>query len=545
MKASVRFDTQIVGALPVILAYFDKLQVAATVDKLVPWEGEVPLGILAEILMANRLLQPKAMVRIGQWAGRVGLTDYYGVTVKELNDDRLGRVLERLAQYGETVEMALTLRAIKVFKVRVNQIHYDLTGAELFGAYEQIPAAGTEPPTPLPAYGHTKSGRKNVKQIQIGLNVSNDGGVPLRHAVFSGNVAEQTTHLANLRLLSSMLKKSRFLYIADAKLDTPENLVAAALEAGEFLCAGAFQPHLQEEFLALRPRLRTIDYVAKSQEHLPPEQRDAYQAVEITQAAEATLDSGWQRIKYRLIFLHSSALAKQHALTRERHMGKIREEFENVERNLGKYKLKSVEAVRQRLEKAKALYSEGDLFEYHVEQDRRGRLKLQWKINEKKLQRARLLEGVYVLKTNLPSAKHPVAKVLATYKQQSCVERRFHHLKGPLAVTPMFLKNPERIAGLACILVWSLMVMALQERQVRKTLAGKPLYGLYPENRPSPAPTGPAIIECFSTLCVVIVKEHGTTSRRLAELTPIQHKLLRLLSLPPAALKTFKRRCGT
>ena len=75
-------------------------------------------------------------------------------------------------------------------------------------------------------------------------------------------------------------------------------------------------------------------------------------------------------------------------------------------------------------------------------------------------------------------------------------------------------------------------------------LRGKPLYGLYPENRPSPAPTGPAIIECFSTLCVVIVKEHSATSRRLADLTPIQHKLLRLLSIPPEALKTFKRRCG-
>jgi transposase len=544
MKASVRFDTQIVGALPVILSYFDKLQVAATVDKLVPWEGEVPLGTLAEILMANRLLQPKAMVHVGEWAGRVGLTDYYGLTVKELNDDRLGRALERLAEHGDTVEMALTLRAIKVFKLRVDQIHYDLTSAELFGAYEQFPAEGPESPTPMPAYGHTKSGRKNVKQIQIGLNVTQDGGVPLLHAVYSGNVAEQTTHLANLRRLSGMLKKSRFLYIADAKLDTAENLVAAAMEAGEFLCAGAFQPHLQEEFLTVRHRLRKIEYVAKSQEHLPPEERDQYQAVEITQAAEATLDGRWQRIKYRLIFIRSSALAKQHAATRERHLGKIREEFENVERNLGKYKLKSVEAVQQRLEKAKALYTEGDFFEYQVEQGRQGRLKLQGKINEKKLQRARELEGVYVLKTNLSSAKHPVAKVLGTYKEQICVERRFHHLKGPLAVTPMFLKNPERMAGLGCILVLALMVMALQERQVRKALGGKPLYGLYPEKRPSPAPTGPAIIECFSPLCVVIVKEHGTTSRRLAELTPIQQKLLRLLSIPPEAMKTFKRRCG-
>ena len=137
-----------------------------------------------------------------------------------------------------------------------------------------------------------------------------------------------------------------------------------------------------------------------------------------------------------------------------------------------------------------------------------------------------------------------MTKTLAKYKEQSQVERRIHHLKGPLAVAPMFLKNPERIAGLLCILVWALMVMALMERQVRRSLKGKVLYGLYPENRPSPAPTGPALLDCFRTLCIVIVFDHGTTSRRLAQPTDIQRELLRLLSIPPDALRTFKRRCG-
>ena len=103
-----------------------------------------------------------------------------------------------------------------------------------------------------------------------------------------------------------------------------------------------------------------------------------------------------------------------------------------------------------------------------------------------------------MLKTNLPERTHPLAEVLRTYKSQSQVERRFHHLKGPLAVAPMFLKNPERIAGLLCILVWALMVLALMERQVRRELKGEPLYGLYPEGRPSPAPTGPSLIQGLS-----------------------------------------------
>jgi len=150
-----------------------------------------------------------------------------------------------------------------------------------------------------------------------------------------------------------------------------------------------------------------------------------------------------------------------------------------------------------------------------------------------------------VLKTNLPQKRCPTAKALSTYKEQSQVERRFHHFKGPLAVAPMFLEKPERMAGLLCILVLALMVMALMERQTRRSLKGKPMYGLYPENRPSPAPTGPAILKCFSTLCIVIVKEHGNISRRLADPDTTQRKLLHLLDIPPGRLRTFKRRCGT
>jgi hypothetical protein len=49
--------------------------------------------------------------------------------------------------------------------------------------------------------------------------------------------------------------------------------------------------------------------------------------------------------------------------------------------------------------------------------------------------------------------KTPVVKVLGKHKEQIQLERRIHDLKGPLAVTPMFLQNPVRIAGLLCILV--------------------------------------------------------------------------------------------
>jgi transposase len=540
MDASTRFETQVVGALPLIVHYFELLELRATIDELVPWEGGVPLGTLVEIMIANRLLQPKALYRVGEWAQQAGLTEYYGLTAEQLNDDLLGRALERVTAHASSIQAALVLKMIKVFKLDVSQIHYDISDVELYGAYETATAA--EPaPTPLPTYGRTKSGRKNVKQIQFGINVVHDGAVPISICPLDGNAAEAKTHLPNLKQLEQILPKGSLLYTADTKLDTPENLLGIAARKGQFLCGGVFQPHLQKKYLELRDRLKPVDYCPKSQAQLPPEERDAYQAFEIEDTLLGEVDGRGIRLKYRLIFVHSEAKAKQEAKTRERHIAKIRQEFEAVERNLGKYSLKTYEAVVRRLETAKGKYSEGSVFDYKVTNHRA--LRLEWSINQKALQELQDLEGVYLLKCNLPKKTHPLATVLADYKQQSQVERRIANLKGPLAVAPMFLEKPARMAGLLYILVWALMVMSLMERAVRRNLKNKPLYGLYPENRPA-TPTGTALLGCFSTVSIVIIKHQGTTTRRLAQFTPIQRRLIQLLAIPPTALQTFKRRCG-
>ena len=543
MDACIRFDTQIVGALPVIVHFCDLLRLGETVDRVVPWEGDVPLGVLVEILVTNRLLQPKAMFRIGEWAQTTGLTDYFNLTSDQLNDDRLGRALERIADHREAVEASLVLGAVRQFKLDVNQIHYDISDVELFGAYEMNIPDGQSAPTPMPAYGRTKSGRKNVKQIQFGINVTRDGAVPVAHLPLDGNAAESPTHLDNLKQLARILPKRELLYIADSKLDVPENLRAVVAANGQFLCAGVFLPQLQQEFLKLRRRLRRVDYFPKTQADRPREERDRYEAVEITERLEATVDGRKLKCEYRLIFVWSQARARDQASTRERHVAKIRDAFEAVQKNLGRYSLKTREAIVRRLEAARAKYSEGTLFVYELS-ERNGKFTLSWKIDPQALAEWQHLEGVYLLKTNLSKRTHPIAKLLETYGEQKHVERRIHHLKGPLAIAPMFLENPKRIAGLLCILVWALMVMALMERQVRRRLRGKPMYGLYPENRPSPAPTGPALLNCFSTLCIVIVKHHGSVTRRLADPTATQREILTLLDIDSARLQTFKRRCG-
>lgn len=221
MPAAVPLQTQVIGALPLIQAYFDKLHLADTIDRFVPWEGAVPLGTLTEILLANRLLGPKPLYRLGQWAEQAGLTDFYQVHAAQLNDDLFGRALERLAQYAPDAEAALVLRAVQEFDLDLSKVHYDITTAEFFGAYQnyvQPPqtadepqpqqAAGTDYQPPTPSYGRSKSGRKHLKQVQLGLNVLGDGAVPVGHTVLNGNTAEASTHSANLKRLQAVLPAS-------------------------------------------------------------------------------------------------------------------------------------------------------------------------------------------------------------------------------------------------------------------------------------------------------------------------------------------------
>lgn len=564
MDSTTRFDTKRVGALPVIVAYLEKMQLGSTIDEHVPWKGDVALGTLVEIMVCNRLLNPKAQYKIGEWAQRAGVCDYYGVSAKQLNDDLLGRALERIATHAFTVQSQLILHLIKKFKLNVANIHYDISNVELYGAYERqlqdnaatqkaLEDGHTQPTNddtdenttrdtpqgPTPMYGRTKSGRKNVKQVQFGMNVARDGAVPIDLIPFDGNEAEVKTHIKNLDRLRRMLPTQSLVYAADTKFDSPENLLANKAAGGQFICGGVFQPHLKDEYLTHRDEMKEVNYCPKSKQHLPEEKRPKYKTYETSKCLEGEVDGRTIQLRYRQIFVWSEAKAAEEAKTRGRHLAKVQTELESVERNLNKYSLKTREKIVSRLESAKGKYAVGDVFTYDLTQ-RAGKYSLRWSINQVALDRLEKLDGAYVLKTDLSKSEFPSSAVLQEYKEQIHVERRIGDMKGPLAIAPMFLEKPLRIAGLMYILLWSLMMLSLMERDVRQGLKGEPMYGIYPENRPSPAPTGRSILECFEDLTIVIMKHKGQRHRRLADLDKVQRELISYMSIPPDALRAFK-----
>jgi transposase len=107
-----------------------------------------------------------------------------GLTRASLNDYRLGHILDALfAANLNTVFSTVALNALEVYAIPTPWLHQDTTTIALYGAYED------EPQTlgaPRPAYGHSKDGRDDLKQVLLSLGVSGDGG-SLRIGVRDGN----------------------------------------------------------------------------------------------------------------------------------------------------------------------------------------------------------------------------------------------------------------------------------------------------------------------------------------------------------------------
>ena len=124
MDAQTRFRTQLVGALPALVHYFDELGLAATIDEFVPWEGDVPLGTLVEVLVANRLLHPKALFRIGPWAQSAALTDYYGLTTLREKLVKIGAKVVSHAKYVifQLAEVAVPRKLFAASLTRIRRL---------------------------------------------------------------------------------------------------------------------------------------------------------------------------------------------------------------------------------------------------------------------------------------------------------------------------------------------------------------------------------------------------------------------------------------
>ena len=382
--------------------------------------------------------------------------------------------------------LALVTHVVREFQVDLDELHNDSTTITFHGVYtdatkEQERAKQTRMAI---TWGYNKDHRPDLKQLLYILTVAKDGAVPLYFQVASANVADDQTHRATWDLLCRLTGRRDFLYVADCKLASSENMAYIHQNQGRFLTV---LPRTQSEDKVFRDSLDS-DQVQWRQIH--DKRNDEGEIVDqYTVSEPATLSVEG----YRLVWYRSTRKAEQDARSRHQQIERAMDELAELRLKLSstwtryRQETKVAEAVQEIL---KARGVEGwfvteikERAEEKFRQERRGRptdqtlyvkktstrFELVYHIDNARVAPEARSDGVFPLITNDPSLSE--LEMLLAYKSQPSLEKRFSHLKTDFEVAPVYLKEASRIQALLCVCFLALLTESLLERELRQAMA--------------------------------------------------------------------------
>src|SRR5919197_337320 len=163
-----------VAHLPLVLGGVRKLKIAALIDTFCPPHPAHVLscGRGVEALLLAILDGHHALYKVGARLEERGMLPLLqpGLTRTSLHDSRLVQIRDGLFAVNlNRVFGAIALQALEVYALSTPWLHQDTTTLTLYGAYEEAARLGEGPDPPRPAYGPSKDGRDDLKQMLLSL----------------------------------------------------------------------------------------------------------------------------------------------------------------------------------------------------------------------------------------------------------------------------------------------------------------------------------------------------------------------------------------
>jgi transposase len=435
----------------------------------------------------------------------------------------------------------LSANAIAAFHLQTDTIHNDSTTITFKGEY----GAQINDAIKL-RHGHNKDFRPDCLQIVYGLNITEDGNVPLSFQLFDGNQTDDNTHIPNWEQLRKMLGKNDFVYVADCKLCNEDNLDHIHQNGGYFITVVPKNRSILKPF---RQQLTDgqvhWEFAYSTKDNRKPSRKTHYHTYE----PEPT-DKG-----YRLIWVLSSAKAQQDRKTRDRRIAKAEAKLEDLTSRLNRYQLKTRKKIETAVAKAchgvasyldVQVLEQKTIYQKKVSPGRPGPnsvykdctktvFEIKWERNQSEIDHAALADGTFPLITNTTKKG---ANVLRTYKRQPCLEKRFSTTKSVFEIAPVFLKKTSRIEALTFLYFAALMVISLMERAIRKQMAEEDIEKLpiLPQKMKTSRPTWNNLRYFFRGVHQAQIFIDGQMVKQtLKGLLDIHIETLRLLGIPESA----------
>ena len=516
--------------LPIVKAYADKIGLVEAVNELVPTDMEVDPGTIVLGMILDTLSGRSPLYRLEEYFAQHDTELLLGKALppQAFNDDTVGRVLDRLYTVGTMkIFTACAVSADQVFGLAKQYVHFDTTSRSVHGDY-QLPEDQEVPFTIT--HGYSKDKRPDLKQFVLST-LCVDRAVPLLGKIEDGNASDKRV---NNTILSDMatfmahhgVAPGAYIYIADAAMVTEENLAAVGdtlfisrLPATYNACGRVIQEAMAQD---------AWDEVGVLAQTQPTQNRPG--AFYKISEGEVTLYG----TPYRAVVVQSSAQDKRRLKRLDREVQASYTTLQSAGRAAAKQDYFCRADAEAAAEKLRAMQTDSHLVDVAVEERPRygkGRpsqrqprevktmrygLRVTLREYTASLARKREEAGCFVLLTNVPATgdlAHSAKDVLQAYKEQHGTEQNYGFLKDPLIVNSLFLKKAERIEALGLVLLLSLLLWRLMERQMRAHVetTGTPLIGW--DKKPTARPTAFMMTSQFAGLLVLKSGRHRQLAR--------------------------------
>jgi len=555
LPAGLGLESLEVGATPLVRHFLRRLDLAALFERFLPAlpgrQPALPTSLTLCVLLTNLLLARQPLYAIGAWIAR-RVPEHLGLQpgcTNLLNDDRIGRALDHLHKADRaSLLVALVRTAVAAFAIGLDEFHQDTTTVTLHGQYADQPQSDQADRPPLITFGYNKDHRPDLKQLLYSITISADGAVPVHCKLYDGNTTDDSVHIDTWDFLRQLIGHGDFLYVADSKLCTRDNMSHIATGQGRFLTVmpktrgedSWFRAHQYDHPLPWRevhreanPRRRGGPDVVYQGVESPRRSSEGYRLLwyRSSQKEEQDRQSRQQRLERAY-----ARLDGQQAPGRRREFRTPADAREAAERILSEEQVQGLLHIETDYEVQEEYRQQGPGRpgpNTQYQRIERGRYRARFVQDGEALRREASGDGLFPLMSNDESLS--LAEALGKYKYQPFVEKRHEQLKSIFGVTPVWLKNVKRIESLLWLYYAVELVGALLEREVRLRMEqeGRASLALYPEGRASEAPTTALVFSVLEGLRHHrLLSEQGQELRRFHDPLPeVAQEVLQLLGV--------------
>ena len=450
--------------------------------------GTAAEGRLALFLTLARIAHGGSRLSAVRWAGQHAVSDVLGI--EGFDEDDLYAALDWLAGQQERIERELYQDHVKRHGKPPALVLYDVTSSYFEGECNE-----------LGQYGYNRDGKKGKLQIVIGLLTAEDGD-PLAVRVFEGNTADPATVAEQITILKERFGVAEVVMVGDRGMIKAKGKGALSAEGFRYITA------------LTDAQVRTL----LRQGVLQPDLFD-------THLCEA--EHGGKRLVVR----RNDAVRVREGRRREDKLRQLQEKVNERNTFVTKSKRSSAEKGLATLQRWVKSHKLGKFATLALEERA-----IVCTVDEAAKAEDALLDGCYILETDVPKDLMDAATVDGRYRDLQKVERNFRTVKTTfLEIRPIFVRKANRTKAHVFVAMLALKITRQFEDSLRKA------FGAIGEEDEAITPDD-ALLALGRLTYLYTTDRDGERHARLPRPDPHQIKILNALGLSiPLKSKAVKQ----